>query len=211
MFIHPQVHHIKTRNSPSRNRRRARRAAARLKEAEETSNHCKVAEEATENQSEVQILNESVVDIAAKAIDGSEEAPTETVVAEKASEGTETVVDDEFSCDFCNSAFASLRGLKTHEGKMHKVVGSPIPQLDGESKCDVVYTFVSDYHKEDIEYTLEEIFPREIEVNFEYGDKVGGNWTADRLCKVTISGHKIYSWPDMTRSQAVVFKDITMQ
>ena len=48
---------------------------------------------------------------------------------------------------------------------MHRTTSSPIPQLDGESDDNVWYTFVSDYHREDIEYTLEEIFPEEIEVN----------------------------------------------
>ena len=39
---------------------------------------------------------------------------------------------------------------------------SPIIQVDGSGDCDdrVVYKFVSHYHKEDIEYCLEEIFPK---------------------------------------------------
>jgi hypothetical protein len=40
---------------------------------------------------------------------------------------------------------------------------SPIPQVDGEVKAlqpdQVLYNFVSDYHKDDIKYTLDELFP----------------------------------------------------
>ena len=40
---------------------------------------------------------------------------------------------------------------------------SPIHQVDGEVKAlppnQVLYKCVSDYHKDDIEYTLDELFP----------------------------------------------------
>ena len=88
----------------------------------------------------------------------------------------------EFCCELCDSKFSCLRGLRIHEGRIHKLTGSPIPQLDGESDDSVIFTFVSAYHREDIEYTLEKIFPEEIEVNLVSQEKSSGNWTADRLC-----------------------------
>ena len=41
--------------------------------------------------------------------------------------------------------FNSLRAIKIHDGKKHKVTGSPIPQLDGgieDSKQTIKYMLV---------------------------------------------------------------------
>ena len=59
-------------------------------------------------------------------------------------------------------------GLDKQEGELdvRSVVAgppSPIPHVDGAVKAipadQVFFTFVSDYHKDDIEYTLGELFP----------------------------------------------------
>ena len=45
-----------------------------------------------------------------------------------------------------------------------KVTGSAIPQVDGTIDEEVVFTFVSDFHREDIEYTLKEVIPVNVEM-----------------------------------------------
>ena len=209
---HVHIHHVKTRNGPSRERRRDRRAASRLKEAVEASKLSNVAEEATDNLIEVENSNESV-DLAAKATIDHSENDEETIEYTAEVFDTAEEATNGFFCELCDLKFTCLRGLRTHEGRMHKSTGSPIPQLDGESDDNVIYTFVSDYHREDIEYTLEEIFTKEIEVNLVSDEKCGGNWTADRLWTVIVKlpGHKIFAWPEMSRDQDVVFRNITMQ
>ena len=37
-----------------------------------------------------------------------------------------------FMCDQCDSEFDNEKGLRCHQGKMHKVTLSPIPQIDGQ-------------------------------------------------------------------------------
>ena len=44
-------------------------------------------------------------------------------------ETTAAEADMNFKCDRCEKIFASLRGLRAHEGRKHKATGSPIPQL----------------------------------------------------------------------------------
>ena len=45
-------------------------------------------------------------------------------------------------------------------------------------------TFVSEFHVEDIEYTLKEILPENIEATLVSRVKVVGPWSADHLCTV---------------------------
>ena len=85
---------------------------------------------------------------------------TEEVVVDKVNEdGSNAEVGVDFSCDLCDSKVSSLRAVRIHEGKKHKVTGSPLPQVDGVHDEEVLYTFVSDFHKDDIEYTMDELFP----------------------------------------------------
>ena len=83
--------------------------------------------------------------------------------------------------------FTSLRGLRAHEGRKHKATGSPIPQLDGQSErlddC-VIYTFISEYAREDVEYTLKEIFPEDVKAILMSRVKVIGRGprSADHIC-----------------------------
>ena len=63
------------------------------------------------------------------------------------------------------------------------------------------------YHKEDIVYTLEEIFP-ESKLKMISRVKLGGTLSADHSCSVQIkpdTGN--FCWPQMTSDQAMVFKD----
>ena len=94
-------------------------------------------------------------------ISSCEQTIEEIVVNEHAAaaEAANDVTD--FNCDICDSKFKNLRGLRAHKGRLHKATGSPITQLDGEddTDCDTSEkclncTFVSDFHREDVEYTL---------------------------------------------------------
>ena len=89
---------------------------------------------------------------------------------------------------------------------------SPIPQVDGEGKNvndAVQYTFISDYHQDDILYTLEELFPP--------GTVSIVKWvahrpkeSADQHCTVEIkkiAGQK-HIWPDMNEEQRLVFREL---
>ena len=97
---------LKSRNGPSRQRRQERRAQERkLPEAEEAS---RVEAENAEDET------------------GSVETEKEAGVPEATAE---VVVEVHFTCDLCEMKFSSLRAIRTHEGKKHKVT-EPIPQVD---------------------------------------------------------------------------------
>ena len=76
-------------------------------------------------------------------------------------------------------------------------------------KC-ITYTFVSDFHQEDVEYTIKEIFPENIGTRIISNEKVGDRFSADHLFSVLIElpDDRRFSWPQMSADQAVVFKDV---
>ena len=94
--------------------------------------------------------------------------------------------------------------------KKQKLTGSAIPQVDGTFDEEVVYTFVSDYHKEDIEYTIEEVIPEDIETKMVSVVRIGGLQSADQLCTLLIKmpPEKKFVWPVMSQSQSEVIKDL---
>ena len=96
-----------------------------------------------------------------------------------------------YSCELCDSNFKNFRALRVHEGRVHKANGySPIPQLDGETENVsevIIYTFVSDFATEDIEITLREIFPDDVETEIIARAKLGGMRSAEHLCTVSVS------------------------
>ena len=134
-----QLPKTRTRDGPSRQRRRARRAEDRKRQAEEAN-------------------EEIVEDIAANATAGAtqaEEAEAPAASEQVAEEVADTINNDEaaveevdrnvvgkaakpksvFECELCDSSFKSSRGLRAHEGRAHKAnKGSPIAQLDGQSE-----------------------------------------------------------------------------
>ena len=87
---------------------------------------------------------------------------------------------------------------------------SPILQVDGgEPVVDKVnYTFISDYHEDDILYTLEEIF-LENSVQLEPLKQCQPR-SADYLYSVAVklSSSQESTWPNMSSDQAQVFKDL---
>ena len=66
---------------------------------------------------------------------------------------------------------------------------------------------------EDIDYTLKEILPANIEATLVSREKVVGPWSADHLCTVALKlpGNARFSWPEMSVDQAEAFKDLKMQ
>ena len=61
-----------------------------------------------------------------------------------------------------------------------------IPQVDGTFDAEVKYTFVSDFHKEDIEYTIHELIPENIETKLVSVVRIRGFQSADKLCTLVM-------------------------
>ena len=94
--------------------------------------------------------------------------------------------------------------------KKQKVTGSAIPQVDGTFDEEVVFTFVSDFHSEDIAYTIKEVIPVDIETKLISVVRIGGLKSADQLCTLQIKmpQEKKFIWPVMNQSQSEVIKDL---
>ena len=204
----------KTRDGPSRQRRRARRATSRQEEeAEEATqgNEMKSAENAEQNIENRTDRNEAEEALAEPAETAALELdiPAEEAAAEKASEM--------FACEMCDSKFNSLRAIRVHIGKKHKATGSPIPQIDGASseiaEESVIYTFKSEYAEEDILYTIAEILSDKVETKLVSRVRLYGLRSADHLCTLWIKlpPDRNLSWPEMTRVQKEVIKDLIIE
>ena len=76
---------------------------------------------------------------------GVAKATAEVVVENLSELSSDANPEVHFTCDLCEMKFSSLRAIRTHEGKKHKVT-EPIPQVDGTFDSEVAYTFVSDFH-----------------------------------------------------------------
>jgi hypothetical protein len=90
---------------------------------------------------------------------------------------------------------------------------SPILQVDGEVVLEnqAKYSFISMYAKEDILYTLDEIFPRtEVKCTLESRVRVEP-LSAHHLCILevkAITKDRSLSWPNVTADQGVVFEEV---
>ena len=90
---------------------------------------------------------------------------------------------------------------------------SPILQVDGDVVVEnqAKSSFISMYAKEDILYTLDEIFPR-TEVKYTLESRVRVEpLSAHHLCILevqAITKDRSLSWPDVTANQAVVFEEV---
>ena len=133
--LHIRPH--RTRDGPSRQRRRDRRAASRQEEAEEAPQENTQRNETVVNENEpAEVVDEAeraaavivaaedpadqqeVAENAANHQEVAEEATVEEV-GEIAVEKTATTKDD-FPCELCNSRFRNIRGLRTHVGRVHR-------------------------------------------------------------------------------------------
>ena len=105
-----------------------RRAAERQAAAEAANEHQPAEVEAEQAEAEQQTVQECADAEQAK------QANQATLAAE-ASVGVNTSTAEkavkDFLCDFCDKTFETLKGLRTHTGRLHKETSSPIPQIDG--------------------------------------------------------------------------------
>ena len=174
----------------SRQKRRARRAAARA----ENSKNTKV-EEAVDREKETEAADVKVSHNA--------EMHDETVngtISEVTAEATSDNVLDDLNDEVCSDV----------EYSSQKVTGQAIPQVDGTVDEELLYTFVSDFHREDIEYTVKELIPADIETKLISVVRIGGLQSADQLCKLQIKmpQDKNFTWPRMSPSQLEVIKEL---
>ena len=89
--------------------------------------------------------------------------------------------------------------------------GTTIPQVDGTFDGEVVFTFVSDFHKEDIAYTIKEVIPaEEVETKLVSVIRIGGLQSAEQLSTLVVknSPEKNFIWPRMSKSQSEVIREI---
>jgi hypothetical protein len=79
---------------------------------------------------------------------------------------------------------------------------STIPQIDGMFDAEVVYTFMSDFHKEDVEYTIKDVIPEGVETKLVSSIRIGGLQSAEQLCTVVVKipPEKNFIWPRMSKS-----------
>ena len=89
-------------------------------------------------------------------------------------------------------------------------MNSPIPQVDGEHVVEhLIYSFKSDYAKEDIEDTLSEILPKNITYNWISRERTRPlEFDAEHLCSVVLHGVKDqnFSWPIVEGENVQVIK-----
>ena len=141
----------------------------------------------------------------------SEDIATEKVTlgeSEKKAKETNKVDQNPFECDLCESKFRKKRGLSAHKGHAHKTIS----QLDGageEPEDECIYTFVSDYAREDIDYTLEEVLSEGIECEMISREKIGHERSAEHLCTIrVVIPSDAWQWPVMVGVQKIVIKDL---
>ena len=91
---------------------------------------------------------------------------------------------------------------------------SPIPQVDGAGMSTpdkILYTFVSDYHEDDIGYALEELYPDNCArlVSCVAPNPVK---SADQNCIVALKRiSQDVTWPDMDLEQVPVFRELRLK
>ena len=194
------------KDSPSRQRRRVRRAAARQVPAEEASDeetaNEKNAEKAVETAEQAEGVKDNLV-AETNVNDSLEPAASTAQLDELAPIAEEASLE---KCDQCESTFKTVRGLRAHKGRVHE----NILQLDGASEIqEGTYTFVSDFAEEDVKYTLDESLADEVDFEWISRVKTGNARSADHICTIKVSlPCDDWQWPILTGVQAQVFKNL---
>ena len=201
-------HQYRNRNTPSRQRRRMRRAAAREVHAAEASEEA-VAEVAANEEIAVDALRtveQTGTDKANSVEDSIENDRKAEVVDEPVPVAEQATLADTANCDLCDSVFKTARGLKVHKGRTHKT----ITQLDGVDEIsENIYTFVSSYAEEDVKYTLEEILANDVECELISRVKTEDKRSAEHLCTVRVSVPcNNWQWPKLQGIQAEVVMNL---
>ena len=200
--LHPGRHH----NGPAQKRRRERREAARrAASAQEQQN----VDATDKTEAETALVTE--IEIAEEAVSEENNALIVSVPAtEKVNEPAaiaEQVEVAAFQCELCDKNFESERGLNTHHGRMHKQ--KTILQVDGTSDTfESTYSFVSDFAREDIDYTIEEVITEAIDVKVISREKIGDpRKSAEYLYTISVgTPSDDWQWPKMSGLQSDVLK-----
>ena len=122
--FHHDGHLVRHLGGPAQKRRRQRRETAQRVAA--------AAQDSPNNDDAVEVSEEAVViceDTAEMERTNEVESATKAPIEESGNEAEEACKVDEnpFKCEKCESIFKNIRGLKTHQGRAHKI----IPQVDG--------------------------------------------------------------------------------
>ena len=206
--LHPQFSNQK-KDSPSRQRRRARRAAKQNAESVESTENVEGTEEVASN---LEVVNadeattkESEMSVNSEETEAAENATNNECIKNVVEEAsTESV-----HCELCESKFRNTRGLRSHTGHAHKT----IPQLDGcigDELRKSIYTFESNYAKEDIVYTLVKVLGDNICQELISMVKIGSKRSADHLCTVRLSSPILWEWPELNSLQKEVIKSLKL-
>ena len=110
-------HHVQRRCGPAQQHRQEKREAAR-RVADNEENNAVVEDPAVEVEPPTNVAAEEAADLVND--DVNEEATAEEAGLENVSDNDETTAAEagmNFKCDQCEKIFASLRGLRAHEGK----------------------------------------------------------------------------------------------
>ena len=204
----------KTRDGPSRQRCSARRATCRQQEeaekATQVNENAENARNLIENETDENVAEEVIQSLANPAGTADSELEENAIPNNPAEEAAAEKAPEVFTCDLCDLKFSSLRGLRTHEGKKH---GSTIPQIDGASDISesVAYTFKSEFADEDIMYTFGEILSDAIETKLVSRVRLYGPRSAVHLCTIRIKLPPDFKWPEMSKVQAEVIKELMIE
>ena len=197
--LHQQVHqHHKKSDSPSRQRRRARRAAARVDGVD--------AENATNPPTTEVIVIQETVKVSNEDCEVAEEAASDNNEIVPAAAAEEAVAAG-FDCSTCGKTYKTERGLNSHGRQAHK----SIPQFDGTSdELELPFIFESEFAKEDVLYTLEEVLTDEINVELISRTKVDDDIrSGDYVFSIRVSPPNMdWNWPVMNTIQREVLKNL---
>ena len=187
----PQQVHRKF-ESLSRQRRRAKREAARAEKVKNTEAD-KVVQIEDETITTGGVVENVVAEMHKESVDGN--------VGEVAVEATASDEIDNLEDALCSDE---------EYNKQQKVTGPAIPQVDGIFDEELAYTFISDFHKEDIEYTIKEVIPVDVKTKIVSVVRIGGLQSADQLCTLVVkqAPEKNFVWSVMSQSQSEVIRNL---
>jgi len=110
-------------------------------------------------------------------------------------------------CSTCGKTYKTERGLNSHGRQAHK----SIPQFDGTSdELELPFIFESEFAKEDVLFTLEEVLTDEINVELISRTKVDDDIrSGDYVFSIRVSPPNMdWNWPVMNTIQREVLKNL---
>ena len=199
--LHQQLHPTyKKSDCPSRQRRRARRAAARAEFVN--------AEEATNPTTTAQTIIGETEKASTEEVEVAEEAATDQNDIVVTDAPAEEAIANGLKCLQCERNFRNERGLNSHIRQAHK----DIPQVDGAiEELERLYKFESEFAIEDVMYTLEEVCTEEVEIDLisRVKAKVGDITSGEHVFTIRVS-HPTddWKWPEMNTMQREILMNL---